>query len=40
MTLGRKELTSGVIKGLTVCCVGLTVCCMLFHCVLCVCFTL
>ncbi|CAI9582255.1 unnamed protein product, partial [Staurois parvus] len=25
MTLGRKGLTSGAIKGLTVCCVSLTV---------------
>ncbi|CAI9573017.1 unnamed protein product, partial [Staurois parvus] len=32
MTLGRKGLTSGVIKGLTVCCAVL-------HYVLCVCFT-
>ncbi|CAI9600063.1 unnamed protein product [Staurois parvus] len=26
MTLGRKGLTSGAIKGLTVCCVCFTVC--------------
>ncbi|CAI9597968.1 unnamed protein product, partial [Staurois parvus] len=29
MTLGRKGLTSGAIKGLTVCCVCFTVCCVL-----------
>ncbi|CAI9552919.1 unnamed protein product, partial [Staurois parvus] len=32
MTLGRKELTSGAIKGLTVCCVCFTreTCCFVF----------
>ncbi|CAI9564433.1 unnamed protein product, partial [Staurois parvus] len=29
MTLGRKGLTSGKIKGRTVCCVCFTVCCVL-----------
>ncbi|CAI9587319.1 unnamed protein product, partial [Staurois parvus] len=33
MTLGKKGLTCGAIKGLTVCCA-------LFYCVLSVCFTM
>ncbi|CAI9569338.1 unnamed protein product, partial [Staurois parvus] len=32
MTLGRKGLTSGVIKGLTVCCFTVESCCFVLLC--------
>ncbi|CAI9606683.1 unnamed protein product, partial [Staurois parvus] len=33
MALGRKGLTSGVIKGLTVCCFTMVICVLcVFHC--------